>query len=50
MPLRRRRMIRRRVRRWRRIRISSVEHLLRMRGPYALQDTLARLYRGATPK
>jgi hypothetical protein len=50
MPLRRRRMIRRRVRRWRRMRISSVEHLLRMRGPYALQDTLARLYRGATPK
>ena len=46
MPLRMRRGVRRRMRRWR----SSVEHLLRMRGPCALQDTLARLCRGATPK
>jgi hypothetical protein len=50
MPLRGRRRMRRRVRRWRRMRMSSVEHLLRMRGPCALQDTLARLCRGATPK
>ena len=52
IPLRRRRGIRRRIRRQQRIgiRISSVEYLLCIRRPYALQDTLALLYRGATPK
>jgi hypothetical protein len=50
MPLRRRRRMGSRMRRWRMMRMSSVEHLLRMCGPCALHDTLALLCRGATPK
>jgi hypothetical protein len=50
MPLRRRRRMGSRMRRWRMIRMSSVEHLLCMYGPCALHDTLALLCRGATLK